>query len=401
MGSVRPRPESGLLFLDFRYEGKRCREQTDLPDCPENRRRLAKVLKRIEAEIVLGTFDYGKTFPNSPHALRTEPVREKATASTPLFSDFAMTWFRENTPRWKRSMVTTVEGTLRHHLIPHFGAMAVSDIKKGRLLEYRAILAERSGQQGRKLSPDRINHIMTRLRMILSDAAERFEFPNPWVNIKPLKIPKSQVDPFSLEEMKIFLDGVRPDFRNYYVVRFFTGMRTGEIDGLKWKHVDLDNRAIHIQEAVVNGLVDTPKTQASYRAIQMSTVVYAALTEQMKITGTASEYVFCTTNGRPFNHHNITQRVWYPTLRLLGLKRRRPYQTRHTAASLWLASGENPEWVARQLGHANTQMLFKIYSRFVPNLTRQDGSAFEKLLESQSITQRSQPRRHHEADKHH
>jgi integrase len=67
-------------------------------------------------------------------------------------------------------------------------------------------------------------------------------------------------------------------------------------------------------------------------------------------------------------------------LRHLDLRLRRPYQTRHTAATLWLASGESPQWIARQLGHASTEMLFKVYARYVPNLTRQDGSAFERLL---------------------
>jgi integrase len=55
---------------------------------------------------------------------------------------------------------------------------------------------------------------------------------------------------------------------------------------------------------------------------------------------------------------------------------------RHTAATLWLAAGESPEWIARQLGHTSTQMLFKVYSRYVPNLTRQDGSAIDRLLVS-------------------
>jgi hypothetical protein len=59
---------------------------------------------------------------------------------------------------------------------------------------------------------------------------------------------------------------------------------------------------------------------------------------------------------------------------------RRPYNARHTAATLWLASGENPEWFARQLGHTTTEMLFRIYSRFVPNLTRQDGNAFDRFV---------------------
>ena len=79
---------------------------------------------------------------------------------------------------------------------------------------------------------------------------------------------------------------------------------------------------------------------------------------------------------------NFTNRVWYPLLRHLDLRRRRPYQTRHTAATLWLSTGESPEWIARQLGHTTTEMLFRVYSRFRPNLTRQDGAAFERLLNS-------------------
>ena len=53
---------------------------------------------------------------------------------------------------------------------------------------------------------------------------------------------------------------------------------------------------------------------------------------------------------------------------------------RHTAATLWIGSGEAPEWVAKQLGHTTTEMLFKVYSRYVPNLTRRDGAAFERML---------------------
>jgi len=68
---------------------------------------------------------------------------------------------------------------------------------------------------------------------------------------------------------------------------------------------------------------------------------------------------------------------------------RRAYQTRHTTATLWLAAGENPEWIARQMGHANTKMLFTIYSRFVPNLTRRDGTAFEQMLSARGLQEAS------------
>jgi len=130
----------------------------------------------------------------------------------------------------------------------------------------------------------------------------------------------------------------------------------------------------------VAGEQDYTKTDGSQREIQMSGVVYDAFVAQAKVTQEKSEYVFCNRAGEPFDHNNITKRVWYPLLRFLGLKERRPYQSRHTAATLWLASGENPLWIARQLGHTSTEMLFKVYGRFVPNLTRQDGSAFERLL---------------------
>lgn len=117
----------------------------------------------------------------------------------------------------------------------------------------------------------------------------------------------------------------------------------------------------------------------------MSQQVHDALVEQWQLTGKKSKFVFCARNGQPLNHRNVTRRVWYPLLEYLGLEKRNPYQSRHTAATLWLAAGENPEWIARQLGHSNTSMLFRVYSRYIPNLMREDGKAFEQLLEEEVV----------------
>ncbi|MGD9950488.1 MAG: DUF3596 domain-containing protein, partial [Desulfobulbus sp.] len=62
MGSVRTRKETGLLFFDFNYKGFRCRESTKLPETAENQRKMEKMLKHIEAEITLGSFEYRKYF---------------------------------------------------------------------------------------------------------------------------------------------------------------------------------------------------------------------------------------------------------------------------------------------------------------------------------------------------
>lgn len=398
MSSVRKRNDNGLLFFDFRFYGRRCREQTMLKDTAVNRKKLESVLKKIDNEIQCGTFDYASYFPNSKNLRHftdgvriTEPlvntphqVKAKVTdeLATPVFKDFADIWVEENAIRWRRSHKKTQVDIINGHLKPYFGEKAVSRITKAEILAFRASLAKVPGRKGTSISPKRINSIMGPLRQILNEAADRFEFNTPYRNIKPLKVPKSDVEPFTLEEVNSILKQVRADFRAYYTVRFLTGMRTGEIDGLKWQYIDFENRLILIRETIVAGQEDYTKTDGSQREIQMSQVVHDALKAQEKATRKLSKFVFCNRQGEPLDHNNVTNRVWYPLLRHLGLNKRVPYQSRHTAATLWLAAGENPEWIARQMGHASTEMLFRVYSRFVPNLTRRDGSAFERLLTS-------------------
>ena len=74
--------------------------------------------------------------------------------------------------------------------------------------------------------------------------------------------------------------------------------------------------------------------------------------------------------------------AWIPAAAPPGFAQAAPLPTRHTAATLWLAAGENPDWIARQMGHTTTEMLFRVYSRYVPNLTRRDGSAFDNLIKA-------------------
>jgi len=387
MGSINQR--GGKLFLDFRYLGKRCREYTKLPDTPANRKRAKKILEHIEAEITLGRFDYNKYFPGSKLGEQFKNHNKRITqqgAKTPLFKVFADQWYDETRPQWRTSHAKNVRQTLNRYLLSAFGDYLVDQVSKADLLTFRATLSKPDHKRTKALSPSRINHVMTPLRMILNEAADRYELTTPWRNIKPIKVPRTDVEPFDLTEVPQIIKYVRADFRYYYCVRFFAGLRTAEIDGLKWQYVDFKRRQILIRETIVEGRTEYTKNDGSFREVDMSQLVFDALTAQKKLTGTL-DYVFCNKNGGPLRHHTVTKHVWHPLLRHLGLKKRRPYQTRHTTATLWLAAGENPEWIARQMGHTSTEMLFKVYSRFVPNLTRQDGSAFEKLLSNQFTTE--------------
>ena len=394
MGAIRVRKDTNKLILDFTFDGVRYRENTVFQDNKTNRMRLKKLLARIENDISEGTFDYQSYFPNGSRVKTVTPSIRKAefrdnemtrpenkNSTSPLFNDFIHQWLQENKLAWRRSHLVNMEGMVSKYYLPAFGNMEVGSITRADLLKFRSTLTKVPGRNGNvTISNNRINKIMDPLRRIFEEAADRYEFSTPFVRIKPLKLQRSHVQPFSLEEVRLILDKVRIDYKNYYTVRFFTGMRTGEVDGLLWKYVDFDRKLILVRETLVDGIQDYTKTDSSQREIQMSNPVYDALRAQFQATGKLSKFVFCNTQGRPLEHNNVTKRVWYPMLATLKLEKRRPYQTRHTAATLWLAAGEAPEWIARQMGHSNTEMLFKVYSRFVPNLTRQDGSAFEKLL---------------------
>lgn len=389
MASINSR--NGNLYVDFRYIGQRCREQTLLADTKPNRKRLENFVSRMEADIQLGSFRYENYFPQSKKLEQFQSLELMRSTnshkdSSSGFDSFSKVWLEEKKPEWRDSQISNVEDIFRIYLIPHFGNVPLNTISKAKIMTFRGKLVK-DGNNGRTLSASRINHIMTPLRMVLTEASERFDFDSPWKNIKPLSEPKSNVSPFTLEEVMLIINNVRADYKPYYIVRFFTGMRTGEIDGLPWKNIDFERRQIIVDQAVVNGVIGETKTSGSNRIIQMNQLVYDALIGQQSLTKRQSEFVFCTKAGTPLNHRNVTKRVWYPLLRYLELDKRNPYQSRHTAATLWLAAGESPEWIAAQMGHSNTKMLFTVYSRYVPNLTRQDGSALDKLLIARGILQ--------------
>ena len=398
MSSVRRRPENGKLYWDFQYSKRRCREYTQLDDTLENRANMEAKLAAIEREIASGTFNYSAFFPESKNAIKFGPFSNskaiaasaaqqglalnppQAQPTTPEFAAFSRGWFDQMSPTWRESTREAYRSLLDVYLYPEFGPKPLGEITRDDILSARAKFAAHRLRNGNQRSAKSVNEAMGLLSTVMAEACLRYPISNPTARIKRLKEKRVDIFPFKLEEVQALLQKVRTDYASYLAVRFFTGMRTGEINGLKWHYVDFDAGLILVRETWTKGRVEYTKTDGSQRDIEMSSVVRQALLDQIKLTKHRGEYVFCNRDGSPLDAKNFCNRVWYPLLRHLSLRKRRPYQTRHTCATLWLGAGENPEWIARQLGHSTTEMLFKVYSRYIPNLTRKDGSAFEQML---------------------
>ncbi|NRB78712.1 MAG: site-specific integrase [Saccharospirillaceae bacterium] len=379
---------NGFLVFDFNYKNTRCRESTVLQDSNSNRKRAEIILNRITAEIKTKTFDYLTYFPKSKMAkklLHKQNEISEITNSIPTLNVFCHNWLKEMKPGWKQSYIDQVTRNLNNYILIQFGNFNISDITKSMVLMFRSDLTqinEFSGGNKRALAPATINKIITLLRSIIEEATLRFDIDFKLSNIKPLKGIRPDVQPLSINEIDKFLEQVRPDFKEYFITRFFTGLRSGEVHGLQWKHIDFANRQIIIEQAYGEYGITTPKNEYAYREVQMCQIVFDALKIQQTRTTHKNGFVFSNSQGNAISSNAVNEKIWKPTLKCLNFPERRVYQTRHTAATLWLASGENPEWIARQLGHSNTQMLFRIYSRYIPNALRTDGVAFNQMIKN-------------------
>lgn len=299
---------------------------------------------------------------------------------------FLALWLAQQAPKWKNSYRKTVERNVHHYLIPFFGNTLINEICLNQLDQFRQQLTEMEKEDGsRTLSNARVNNILWLLISIMIVAAEEFKFDYPFSRYRALREQKADSSQMTLQEVKRFLDYVEPAWYDYFLLRFMTGMRSCEVHGLQLKHLDFDHRLIKVRQNMVNGEITDVKTPKSRRDLPINDILSSSLE---RITTTLTEpddFLFTNDAGEPLDTRYIGKQVWHPTLKRAGLKTRRPYETRHTAAVLHLAAHENPLYVSQLLGHSNTRLLFEIYAPYVFNAARIDGSAFSALIRSGGV----------------
>jgi len=368
--------QNGFLFFEFRWKGVRCREGTKLQDTPENRRILQKKMNLIDGEIALGTFDYSRHFPDGNKIRIFGKPKPNIT-----FGEFTRKWIEDRKPRFKKSHWKNINYFLEGEILPYFGPLKLDEIMEEHVESFITEVSERKGIKKDKIGGKGVNNYLVLLRTILNTARRRRLIPeNPTQFVEKLDEDPPDIDPLSMEEVAVFFRSVPKKYYNYFFTAFLTGMRPNEQIALKLHNVDFVHMKISVREGRVCGEEGLPKTRGSIRDIDMLPPVQQVMLKQRAIVLWASQYVFPNAVGGALDTANLRNRVWYPTLEEAGIRLRTLYQTRHTFATLMLGSGENPEWVAKMLGHSTIRMLQK-YSKFIPNLTRQDGSAFMKVFQ--------------------
>jgi len=295
------------------------------------------------------------------------------TNGTP-FSEYAKEWLERKKMNVSQSTWRDYKSTLEAHAIPHFGRMPLNQIRRRDVEEFLDKLGA--------LSAKRKNNVMVPVKNIFNDAMRREDLrDNPCQLIRRFKEEKPLIDPFSFPEMKAFLAAVEPHYVAYFTTAFLSGMRPNEMLALKWLHVDFEMRCITIREGRVQGIEGPPKTLSSYRDIDMLDPLYTVLHQHRLTTPQDATHVFTGKKGNPLDVNNLRNKVWYPAMQRARLRKRTMYQTRHTFASLMLAHGEDPLWIAQMLGHTTMQMVFQHYGKFIRNRSRRDGLRFLKGFE--------------------
>jgi integrase len=246
--------------------------------------------------------------------------------------------------------------------------------------KFVAHLKGRKNQAAKPLSAKRIQNIMIPLRVIVRDAFMEYgwaELADPFAGLKLPNVKRLRVSPFGFSEWKRLMQFIPEWYQPYFEFAVQTGLRPSEQVALKWKAVD--EEFIHIEASRVrNREKEDLKTAESRRSIALRPAMGKTLEMQKQLTAEfKSPYVFLNTYGRPILQDKLRE-LWERVIKKSGVCYRRMYETRHTFASWALAAGESPEWVAKTLGHVDTSMVYKTYGRYIPNLTRQDGSAFER-----------------------
>ncbi len=338
---------------------------------------------------------YGKTRKDVSErlkvAMRDQQQGTLVTNDRQTVAQYLTRWLESSArPSVKVKTYEGYESIVRVRVVPGIGRLPLAKVTA---LDLHGLYAD---LQRAGLSSRSANHTHRVLHRAFEQAVRWNLIPrNPCDGVTPPKARRSEMKVLSREQTNVLLDTTRDHPAHaFYVLAVTTGMRQGELLGLRWKDVDLDGGKLGVSQALQRqngqGLVFVePKTARSRRTIMLSRRAVDALRhhrtrqlEQRLLIGPDwrdQGLVFVNATGGPVDP-SWQRAVFYAALSDAGLPAIRFHDCRHTAATLLLTQGVHPKVVSEMLGHTTITLTLDTYSHLVPAMHEQAAAMMDTLL---------------------
>lgn len=325
---------------------------------------------------------YGKTRREAVEKLEEAKAQLKATGCLPssklTVGEWLDTWLNEYAkPHVRPTTYERYETLIRVHIKPVLGSVRLKELRSSQLQQfYNEKLAE-------GLSPRTVRYLHATLHAAFVWAVRDGLLPrNPADTVVPPRITKPNVNPLTIEQVRVLLEAAKDDplFYPALLLEVSTGLRRGELLGLRWRDVDLDNGVVHVQQSLVRTsqgpLLQEPKTARSRRSVLLPAFVAEVLKRQ---AGEPDAFIFAAEDGRPLKPDAFSKR-FSKFLRKAGLPHIRFHDLRHTHATLLLNQGVAAKVIQERLGHSTIAVTMDIYSHLLPGLQEDAAARIDRLL---------------------
>ena len=391
--------KNGIVYVNFTYLGHRVRESAGIPWNVKNTKHVREQLDRIFFAINDGSFRFTNVFPNSKKAdFFTEIERNRYNLTMRpdevKIGPYCDLWYQrlKATGRVRERTLLGYKSHLDHYLKPYFGDKYFSWVSLATVDDF-AIWAKHLELRGKPVSNKSINKCLVPFKIICKQAAIEYRWGadfNPFFGYKNLPENDSayQIKPFSVDEQQRIIEEMSEHWKPYFQIAFGLGLRQGEQLALQPGDIDFSRAIMTIDKAMTldesgKRIEGATKNKYSQREIDLFPTMVLALETQVSICNQlGGDYLFCSETGCMINHANLSNRVWQPALQRAGIPYRPMAQTRHSFATTALSLGENPLWISSVMGHRDTDMILRVYTKFVKNAVHQnDGRALNNLHE--------------------
>jgi integrase len=192
---------------------------------------------------------------------------------------------------------------------------------------------------------------------------------NPLSVVQVPKSVRADVEYFTQKEIELLVHHASGQIKNIILFVAFTGVRAGELIGLKWSDIDFRKKTILIQRRIREGIEDVPKSKRS-RLLDMLPQAKQALMMQKELTYKTHEFVFVSRFDEPYTRSNHITASIRKICRETGIKEGGLQKLRRSCNTLYKQYGLPNDWILDQLGHMNDEVNIKHYTgKIKPNLS--------------------------------